>query len=141
MQMPLAKTLRRAHAALFEDLRKLEQAARPGAGGDLAQLMACLGATHKHVTEHFGFEEQDGYMDTVRKREPRFDRIIQQLGEEHRELMQSLDALIREVRKAACFEDAVREKIRMWVERLRRHEARENDLVQDAFSLDIGLED
>jgi hypothetical protein len=31
--------------------------------------------------------------------------------------------------------------VREWVERVRRHETRETDLVQDAYNLDIGAED
>jgi len=35
----------------------------------------------------------------------------------------------------------LREKVRAWVEKVRKHEASENDLVQDVFNLDVGAED
>ncbi len=137
----VAEALGQAHAALLADLRELEQAVCPSREEGLAELHARLGAAHAHITKHFRFEEQNGYMDAVRKREPRLERTIQQLAEEHRQLGQSLDALIGEAGAATSVGDALREGIREWIECIRQHEVRENDLVQDAFNLDIGAED
>src|SRR5262249_7353893 len=83
----IAESLTRAHAALLEDLRKLAEATRPPTSEELAELRARLGATRAHLAEHFRFEEQNGYMDVVRKREPRLERTIQQLAGEHRQPM------------------------------------------------------
>jgi len=135
------KALTRAHEALLEDLRKLEDAIRPSSGEGLAELTARLGATRSHITEHFRFEEQDGYMDTVRKREPRLERTIQQLADEHRQLAQSIDRLIEQAKAATSLDDTFRDQVRVWAENVRQHEAHENDLVQGAFNLDIGAED
>jgi DNA-binding transcriptional ArsR family regulator len=137
----IADVLLRAHGALLADLRKLEEAVRPSEGENPKELLARLGATRTHITEHFRFEEQNGYLDAVRQREPRLERIIQQLAEEHRQLEQSLDTLVGEAQVAATLGESLRQEIQAWVERVRRHEARENDLVQDAFNLDIGAED
>jgi hypothetical protein len=137
----VAEALGQAHVALLADLRELEQAVRPSSGEGLPDLRARLGATHTHITEHFRFEEQNGYMDAVRKREPRLERTVQQLAEEHRQLARSLEVLIEQARAATSLDDPFREEVRGWVERVRRHEVRENDVVQDAFNLDIGAED
>jgi hypothetical protein len=137
----LVGNLGRAHAALLADLRELEQAVRPDSGESLVGLRARLGATHAHVTEHFRFEEEDGYMDAVRKREPRLERSVQQLAEEHAQLRRLLEAIIGGAGAAASLGDALREEIRGWTECVRRHEARENDLVQGAFNLDISAGD
>jgi hemerythrin-like domain-containing protein len=137
----IAEALSQAHAALLEDLRKLDEAVRPSSREGLADLAARLDAARAHITEHFRFEEHNGYLDTVRGREPRLERAIQQLVEEHRQLAQSLDALLGKARAAANLDDALREDVRAWVARVRQHEVRENDLVQDAFSLDVGAED
>lgn len=137
----VAEALSRAHGALLADLRKLEEAVRPSSEEGLTELSARLGATRAHITEHFRFEEQNGYMDTVRKREPRLERIIEQLAEEHRQLAQSLDAIIEQARAVTSRIDTIREEVRGWVERVRQHETRENHLVQDAFNLDISAED
>jgi hemerythrin-like domain-containing protein len=137
----VAEALSQAHATLLAELRDLEKAVRPSAGEGLPELRARLSAIRTHIIEHFRIEEKNGYMDTVRKREPRLERTIQQLAEEHCQLAQSLDALIDEARASTSLDASFREQVRGWVERVRQHEMRENDLIQDAFNLDIGAED
>ena len=137
----VAEALGQAHAALLVDLRELEQATRLFSGEDLEELRTRLGEARAHLTEHFRFEEQNGYMDAVRKREPRLERAVQQLAEEHGQLQQALAALIRDAGAETSLGDTLRAEIRAWIERVRQHEVRENDLVQDAFDLDIGAED
>jgi hypothetical protein len=137
----IAEALNRAHVALRKDLGKLEEAARPASGEGAAELRARLAATRTHVLEHFRFEEECGYLDVVRTREPRLERAAQGLAEEHRLLAQTLDALLAEARTAAQLDEAFRKRIWAWLEQLRRHEAHENEVVQDAFNLDIGAED
>lgn len=136
----VAKGLGLAHATLLEDLRSLEEVARSRSRG-VADLSDYLVAIRKHVTEHFRLEEQNGYMDVVRTREPRLERAIQQLSAEHRQLLASLETLINEANAAVSLDNTLREKVRDWVERVRQHEARETDLVQEAFTLDLGAED
>jgi hypothetical protein len=77
----------------------------------------------------------------VRKREPRLERTIQELADEHRQLMQSLETLRQQARSDRCPDQPFREVVRRWVKRVQHHEARENGLVQDAFNQDIGAED
>jgi len=137
----VAEALGRAHVALLEDLRKLEGAAQPPSAKGLAELRTRLGRTRTHITEHFRFEEKNGYMAAVRKREPRLERTVQQLADEHRQLAQTLDGLIEQAGAARTLDEALREKVRAWVEKVRKHEASENDLVQDVFNLDVGAED
>ena len=136
-----AEALTRAHLALRKDLGLLEEAARTACGEGAAALRARLGATRTHVLEHFRFEEDNGYLDAVRKREPRLDRAVQQLAEDHVRLARSLDALVEEAGRASHLDEPFRAKVRAWMEQLRQHETRENDLIQDAFNTDIGAED
>jgi hypothetical protein len=133
--------LKKAHAALMEDLHKLEQVVQPTSSATLSEVRARLGATRTHITEHFRFEEENGYMDTVRTREPRLEREVQWLAEEHRELARSLEALVGDAAAAQRLEDRLRHGVTEWIKRVRQHESRENDLFQDAFNLDIGPED
>jgi len=137
----VAEALGRAHAALLDDLRQLEEAVRRASGEGVAELRTRLDATRRHIAEHFRFEEQSGYMDAVRKQEPRLARTIDQLADEHGQLAQSLEALIRESAAAKSTGAALRDGVRSWVEHVRQHEARENDLVLDAFNLDLSAED
>jgi len=140
-EVSVAEALSRAHQALRNDLRKLEESVDPASGQDLIALCARLAATRSHITEHFRFEEKNGYMDKVRKREPRLEHTIEQLAAQHRQLAQSLDAIIKRAKDAASLGPALREKIREWIASVRHHEAREDELVQNAFNLDIGAED
>jgi iron-sulfur cluster repair protein YtfE (RIC family) len=135
----VAEALGGAHAALLYDLRKLEEATQ--SLERLEELKDHLRRAQKHISEHFRFEEQDGYMELVRKREPRLERAIQELQEEHRQLAQSLEALMAQVERLEQPDPAVCQRISNWIERVRQHEHRENELVQDAFNLDIAGED
>ena len=137
----LAEAMSRAHVALLEDLRALEGASRQESGEGLTGLRDRLAATLNHVAAHFRFEEENGYMDVVRTREPRLEHAVQQLGEEHRQLKQSLEALLGEARTATVLAPALGEKVRGWLGQIRRHEARENEVVQNAFNMDLGAED
>jgi hypothetical protein len=139
-ETPVADTLRRAHAAVLEDLRALEQAVGPGPGGSAAQVCARLEAMQAHLVRHFLFEEWNGYLDGVRQKEPRLGRAVEKLAGEHRELADELEGLVAATR-AGDPEGSLRERVRRWLGRVRRHEARGNDLVQDAFGLDLGAED
>jgi hypothetical protein len=140
-EISIAEAIRRAHAALLRDLQALEVAGRSSSKNDLETLRTRLDATRAHLVEHFRFEEENGYMDSVRTREPRLERAVDQLAEEHRQLMDSLDALRREIASAPSVFEAVASKVTAWVHKVQAHEARENHLVQEAFGLDIGAED
>jgi len=140
-QEPVAEAMGAAHETLMKDLRKLEEAASPSLTKAVAELNARLASTFAHVTEHFRFEEQNGYMDAVRKREPRLERIVEQLAEEHHQLAQSLNALVTQSKSSLSADDGFRAKVRAWIDQIRHHEARENQLVQEAFNLDLAAED
>ncbi len=80
-------------------------------------------------------------MDAVRKQEPRLEHAIQNLIDEHRELVRSLDTLIEEAEAKNKLEDVFRQKVHRWIERVREHESRENGLLEDAFVEDLGAGD
>jgi hypothetical protein len=132
-QESFAEALHQAHTDLLEDLRDLEQAARPDAGTGPAELCTRLGTMRTHLLAHFRFEEQDGYMAPVLKEEPRFEPEVRELLAEHRHLAQTLDTLIVEVRTASRVQDAHQEKLAAWLKSVRLHEGRENNLVQEAY--------
>ncbi len=135
----VAEALNEAHVSLLADLRELEEAASPSSGAGVGLLRSRLRTTLAHLTEHFRFEEQNGYMDAVRKREPGLGRAIDELALEHGRLRQALEALIG---KAAAAPDAgLADEIRDWIGQVRRHEICENALVQDTFNRDVGAED
>ena len=140
-QASAVESLSRAHRALRKDLQKLEDSASSMSDRDVAIIRAILEATRNHILEHFRFEEENGYMDKVRKREPRLEHAIDQLASEHGQLAQALDALIEKAKQASTFDPELPRKIREWITTVRQHEAREDGLVQECFSLDISAED
>jgi hypothetical protein len=130
-----------AHAELNDDLKRLEEAARAGTHQRRGDLAARLSATRAHLGEHFRLEEHGGYMDSVRQREPRLEHRVAQLAEEHQQLMRALDALISRVTAIGSVGSTFGEDVVAWVESVRRHEGREIDLVQEAFTVDISADD
>lgn len=137
----IAESLSRAHKALRNDLQKLRDAIQQTTDQDISAIRASLRATRTHILQHFQFEEQNGYMDKVRKREPRLEHTIDQLAEEHQQLSQALDALIEKANQASSLDPDLQDRTRQWIAAVRRHEAREDELVQDCFNLDISAED
>jgi iron-sulfur cluster repair protein YtfE (RIC family) len=140
-ELSVSRDLTYAHASLLEDLHHLEQAVLPPSREGEAELHARLLWTRNHITSHFRFEEENGYMDAVRKREPHLVRAIDQLAAEHRQLSQDLDELVELTQTGDGVGAALRQKVQAWVERVEAHEHRENDLVQNAFNQDIDAEE
>ena len=141
LQVSVAEALGRAHKALLVDLRGLEHAVRSWEAPVAAEMHLRLERLRAHLTEHFRFEEEDGYLDGVVKREPHRRGVVQQLLEEHGQLARCLDALVEATVTDAPLDGSFRDKLRAWVAQVRHHESRENGLVQDAFNLDTAAED
>lgn len=134
-QVSGVEPLLRAHRQLLEDLSHLEKAA----AGDGARMGPGLARARADIGRHFLFEEQNGYLDSVRQREPFKERQIQTLYGQHLELLRSLDELIQEASNGGAH--ALGDKVRAWVQSVRQHETEEDELVQDAFNLEIAAED
>lgn len=137
----LAEELTRAHASLLAAVRNLETSLQPTVKTSLAELRAELIATQKQILDHFRYEEQNGYLDAVRQREPRLEHNIEALEEEHRQLADTLAHLREKVYATTSLEPGLRAEILDWIGALRHHEARENLLVQDAFNFEASAED
>jgi hypothetical protein len=136
----LAETLRLAHEALLRDLRGLETAARPEAQTSRAEMGMRLRRTRAHLTDHFRFEEQNGYLDSVLRRDPNRERKVECLHDDHRRLAEELEGLLDEAAEVGP-DGPLLEKVLAWVASVRDHEARENALVQDAFNVESAAED
>jgi hypothetical protein len=132
--------LLKAHRALIEDIQKLEST--PIAAGSPADdLVACLQRTRAQLAEHFRFEEQNGYLTSVLERNPHLGHAVERLGAEHGELLSLLDELCRQARSAATVSAELSPRVGDWARKVRRHEQRENILVEDAYNLDLGTKD
>ena len=78
----VAEDLNRAQQVLLQDLRTLREAAPPAPDQPVDDLRARLAAVRKDIAE-----EQNGYLDIGKKREPRLERAIGHLIQEHQELL------------------------------------------------------
>jgi hypothetical protein len=136
MLLTLADDMHRVHAALHHDLGRLREALT--APEPARQYLAEL---RDHVAQHFRCEEEGGYMAAVLQRQPQVERVVQKLLAEHRPMLTELDALLKEARTAKQIDDGFRARVQAWAELLKRHEAEENVLVEDAFNQDMGQED
>jgi hypothetical protein len=137
----IAKALKRAHAVLLHDLAMLEEAAQPHSATIRPELRDRLATVQSHVLAHFRFEEKDGYMDTVRRREPRLTHVIDELAADHHRLATTLEAIARDASLGTTSDEELRGRVRGWIDELTRHELRENHVVQDAFNSDVAAED
>lgn len=135
------ENLSQAQRRLTEDLRTLEAAVQQKSQESMTAIRTGLGSVYTHLCAHFRLQEKGGFLNELREREPRLARTAWELLEEHRTLRQALDSLHGEANVAVSLDDTFREKVRQWIANMRRHETRENDLLQDVVDLDIGAED
>jgi hypothetical protein len=134
--MPLHATfgdaLLTSHRDLIRELRSLRACLDTDAPGDLAP---CLGGVRARLVEHFRLEE-GGYLAAILSRRPYLDATIRALIAEHAELLRALDAL-REAGTAPAADAGLCDEVARWLGRVRRHERREDRLVEDAFLVDL----
>jgi iron-sulfur cluster repair protein YtfE (RIC family) len=128
-----AEAFHNAHTALLRDLQELEKAAPKTAEQSPGDLGKLLGSVQKHLSDHFRFEEDGGYMAPVLQEEPRLAAEVRELLGEHATLATALQALIQEVGATPSLRAHLRAKVRAWVGDVRRHESRENNLVFETY--------
>jgi hypothetical protein len=138
---PAAEATAHPQEALVVALNRLVDSVKPERASTLLTALKALVATRSHLTTHFGAEEEEDWTAALREQEPRLGHAIERLVAEHRELAHCLDALIDEAEAARDLNGPLRDKILRWVERVREHEAREVDLLEEAFDEDIGAGD
>lgn len=136
----VAENLAQAHEALSSDLRNLQAAVNDPALST-AELQQALAVVQQHLAEHFRFEEENGYMTAVQRRQPQRARDLEKLRQEHQELARSMAELLSDCGDRVTVPDLSKRRIRLWIKQVKGHEARENSLVQEAFNLDISAED
>lgn len=123
------------HRELREMLGTIE------ATSELAQLVPLLETLRDDLQAHFADEErpEGGLAEAVGASAPRHLRRLAELMDEHGRLLETVEELI--LRGRTLMNGAVRELIhdaRAVSEQLRRHEARETELLTDAVYADIG---
>lgn len=93
------------------------------------------------LSRHFAEEEEGGYLSVALSRAPRFSREAEELQEQHAQFLKDLNTLIDKLHESeppfSSWQQACAEFEEI-LTRIRRHEGRENAIVQAAFETDIG---
>jgi hypothetical protein len=131
--------------ALLDELRHRCQ--RPIAPGQCRQLIDKICHLRDQLALHFSLEEAYGYFDDPLHVAPQLGRQAGHLRAEHKELYMDLCDIVD--RAERMFYDGQHAELALWIgpeflhfdRRLRHHEEAENELIQDAYSGDIGVGD
>jgi len=138
-----ATELGHEHVSLLRLLGCLEEKPEPGTANCAGLLAGHLREVQASLQRHFHFEEEGGYMSHFLTDAPHLDRTARELLTEHGRLSKCLESLIRSaagVPPESLVTPDLREQVRQWVLLVRRHEARENRLIQEACNRDIGTD-
>ena len=129
----------------FADLRL--RCSRPIATGMCRHLVDWLSELRDQLALHFALEEAYGYFDEPLHAAPQLADKAEHLRSEHQELYAEFSTLVD--RAERMFFAGQTAALAVWIgpkflnfdARVRDHEERENELIYDAFELDIGVGD
>jgi iron-sulfur cluster repair protein YtfE (RIC family) len=118
-----------------------EMASHRGTPGKLARQLHSL---RDQLRTHFVEEEEHGFFEQIADQAPRFIAATEKLTQEHVDMLEKVDLLIGKAEGGdgsdswwdglmTAFHDLSRE--------LMQHEHEENELLQKAYSVDIGEKD
>ena len=111
--------------------------------GPQYEEMACgVGTVRDILAHHFAEEEREGYLKPALDRAPQFSLLAETLQHQHAGFLQWL-ALFYDRLMCCDFEswEQVHSELEEFLDRLKRHEAEENRIVQSAFNDDLGSGD
>jgi len=134
--------IQREHDALRELLGKVHRTLTKRRES-VANVSEMLQSLHRHVRTHFDEEEQGGFFEEIVSQAPRLSTRAETIQGEHARLNNDLLELI------VCADDAKSEdwwqnleaKFHEFSKELMRHESKENELLLEAYSDDIGAAD
>ena len=105
---------------------------------DPSVLRTLLLEFRSELTDHFGLEEaEDGLFDAIEEAAPHFAMNIARRKSEHREFVAELDGLLARFPDTSSRAE-LSESIASLVQRMRRHDNKENVLLLDSMETDIG---
>ena len=129
----------RLHTLLGDTRRRLTQ--REETVNDVATM---LGSVCEHLVDHFKLEEDGGFFQQLTAQAPRLSDIAETLEEEHVHLLetaQSLAKIAREGDGSDSWWSRLETDFLDFSKRMLQHEAKEHDLLQQAYGEDIGSHD
>ena len=110
-----------------------------------AQLSKDLVELHHLLVRHFRFEEDGGMMTDLAERHPRADQWVEDLVDEHRELLHD----VRSITEAVMFYEegrqpenpAIRRRLNELFDKLHKHDQEETELIQRLEYEELGSGD
>ena len=136
--------------ASIDNMRAFLEQPRPEIGADAArdwsaQLSKDLVELHHLLVRHFRYEEDGGMMTDLSKKHPRADRWVDDLVDEHRELLHD----IRSITEAVMFygegrepkNPAIRRRLNELFDKLHKHDQMETELIQRLEYEELGTGD
>ncbi|MBI3949695.1 MAG: hemerythrin domain-containing protein [Acidobacteria bacterium] len=104
-----------------------------------------LSAFRRHLQRHFALEEEGGFMLEVVARMPQASEQVEKLRQEHGETLKVIDELIHDSSLLAYGTSLslaeLRNRILEVFSTIRRHEAEENELIQQIFYQEVSVAD
>jgi hemerythrin len=111
-------------------------------GGDPHELASLLERLHHQLEHHFEEEEgPEGLAQTAQTSIPQNARLLEHLFEEHKAFLSRTSTLRNRIEGVEAALGRIQEDLVTLCGDLRRHEARETQLLTDSVFLDIGSGD
>jgi iron-sulfur cluster repair protein YtfE (RIC family) len=135
--------MRRQHQQLEDQLLRIEQKwsllrEHRAAADFTSQMREQLEGLRTELARHFAEEEEGGSPEEAVSLHPSLNRDVTRLEHEHPELLAELDRLIDRLRPTAQAPTLSAEgEYRRFADRLRRHEAAENRVLQQGFGVEV----
>ena len=123
------------HATLRKTLARIQSlsAASISTAGD--DLVSAVRSLQSDLRRHFDFEERDGYLKVVLESRPGLGRQVEKLRMQHGAILTELQGLIEEP------DEHLASGVNRLLKVIRKHEAAESDLLQEAVTIDLGNAD
>lgn len=138
-----ANTIRQQHQRLNSLLEAIQNRFQ-GEQKPSRNLVSLLNALAVHLQTHFELEEFDGYLSALAQRSPALSVEIERLLCEHAELLADVNDLVDRAREDFTFNHDTGDLAHRFAQfhaKLSAHEHAENTLIQEAYSLDLGVKD
>ena len=133
----------REHRELLASVRRIREALEARRGGKNS-LPGMLGELAAHLTSHFAFECEDGYLFEALENAPQLQGEADALERQHPELLDAVMKLRERVidqEESDAWWQSLQHDFEAFSQSLIEHERDENRLVQEALDRDTGTRD
>ena len=131
------------HRDLLAIIRRIHDALDTHQGGK-SSLPGILGELAAHLTSHFAFECEDGYLSEALENAPHLQPQADALEGQHPELLSAVMQLREQINRQGESEvwwEELSQSFESFSKSLIEHERAENHLVQEALDRDTGSKD